>query len=92
MFGDFFLFSAQNRDRGRVLVIVRTVPSGYPWSSMGTSRHVSLEFNNPNWKSAISVAIYRYAGTEGPMPQSYLQKYLCYENEFNSQKPCVMET
>ena len=27
--GDIFLFSAQNRD-GRVLVTVRTVPSGYP--------------------------------------------------------------
>ena len=27
--GDTFLFSAQNRD-GRVLVTVRTVPSGYP--------------------------------------------------------------
>ena len=36
---------------------------------MGTPRNASLVFNNPNWKSAISVAVYRYAGTEGPMPQ-----------------------
>ena len=28
--GDIFLFSAQNRDRGRVRVTVRTVLSGYP--------------------------------------------------------------